>query len=134
MNINYINTAQGGESSAVESSKPVSQQQLKTETPEKAQNLSNSERIQNDRKEKQQKEEGLTSEETNELTEELNDYMDDLQTKLGFSIHDKLNHQVVVEIKNRETDEIIKQIPAEELLDIKEKMLEFRGMLLDHSI
>lgn len=133
MSVNHISTQQGGESAAVESSRPVSPQRIKPESIEKIQNPDSSERIRGDQKGKNG-EEGLTSEATGELTEELNEYMDDLHTKLGFSMHEKLNHQVVVEIKNRETDETIKQIPAEELLDIKEKMLEFRGMLLDQSI
>ena len=133
MNVNHIPTQQGGESASVESSRPVSPQKIKPESIEKIQNPNSSDHLRGDQKEKNG-EEGLTPKATGELTEELNEYMDDLQTTLGFSIHEKLNHQVVVEIKNRETDETIKQIPAEELLDIKEKMLEFRGMLLDHSI
>ncbi len=79
----------------------------------------------------EQGESKLSLEELEVVTEELNEYMDDLQTNLGFSIHKKLNHQVVVEIKNRDTDELIKQIPSEELLGIKEKMEELTGILFD---
>jgi flagellar protein FlaG len=41
---------------------------------------------------------------------------------------------VVVEIKNRETDEVIKQIPSEEILELRVKMEELTGMLLDEKI
>ncbi len=83
---------------------------------------------------KQKENQELSPDQAMELAEEMNDLMDDLQTSLGFFVHEKLNHQIVVEIKNRETDELIKQIPTEEFLAIKEKMEEFRGLLLDQSV
>lgn len=66
-----------------------------------------------------------------EMAETLNEYMNDLQTNIGFYIREDLGHQVVVEIKNRETDELIKQIPTEEMLKIKEKMEELTGLIFD---
>jgi len=68
-----------------------------------------------------------------EIASILNEHMDDLQTNLGFSIRDDLNHLVIVEIKNRKTDELVKQIPAEELLMIKEKMEELTGLIFDQK-
>lgn len=80
------------------------------------------------------KEQGTAaSEEIRELAEVMNDAMDDLQTSLGFSISENLPNQVVVEIKNRETGELVRQIPAEQLISIKEKMDEFTGMIFDAS-
>ena len=73
----------------------------------------------------------LSLEEVRELTAEMNDLMNDLQTTLGFSIREDLNHQVVVQITNRETNELIKQIPSEELLNIKVKMEELTGLIFD---
>ena len=74
------------------------------------------------------------AEEIKELADTLNEYMDGLQTDLGFFMHEELNHQVIVEIKNRNTDELVKQIPAEELVTIKEKMSELTGLLFDKSV
>ncbi len=76
----------------------------------------------------------LGTEETKALVDELNEYMDDLQTNIGFSIREELNHQVVVEIKNRQTDEMVRQIPSEELLIIREKMVELSGIIFDQSV
>ncbi len=81
-----------------------------------------------------QEKQALSPDQARELAEDMNDLMDDLQTSLGFSVHEKLDHQIVVEIKNRETNELIKQIPTEEFLAIKEKMEEFRGLILDQSV
>ncbi|MEA2061001.1 MAG: flagellar protein FlaG [Thermodesulfobacteriota bacterium] len=79
-------------------------------------------------------EKSATNQALEEIAEELNEYMDDLQTNLGFIVKEEFNHQVVVEIKNRKTDELVKQIPAEELLEIKEKMEELTGLLFDQKI
>lgn len=85
-------------------------------------------------REEEQNRDRMQAEEMKQLAEEMNDIMDDFQTSLGFSIREELNNQVVVEIKNRQTDELIKQIPAEELLAIKEKMEELTGLLFDQSV
>ncbi len=84
--------------------------------------------------EKEDKESTVSPEETKQLASELNEIMDDLETNLGFSIREDLDHTVIVEIKNQKTNELIKQIPSEELLTIKEKMLELTGLILDHSV
>jgi flagellar protein FlaG len=81
-----------------------------------------------------EKNEDLSSQETKQLTSELNEIMDDLQTNLGFSIREGDAHQVIVEIKNQETNELIRQFPSEELLTLKEKMLELTGLIFDQSI
>ena len=81
------------------------------------------------------REETFSSQETKQMVEEMNDIMDDLHTSLGFSVREDLqNRQVVVEIKDRDTNELIKQIPSEEMLTIKEKMLEFTGLLFDQNV
>ncbi|WDP87267.1 MAG: flagellar protein FlaG [Desulfobacter sp.] len=86
-----------------------------------------------EQKSQEDKEQSLSVQEVKELAEGLNELMDGLQTSIGFSIHEKLSNQVVVEIKDRQTDQLIKQIPSEELLAIKEKMEEFTGMLFDQK-
>ena len=86
------------------------------------------------REEPQKKKDALDQQSTKEVVEALNDYMEDLQTNLRFAIRDDLNHQVVVEIKNRKTDELVKQIPSEELLKIMENMKELTGIIFDQSV
>ncbi len=76
----------------------------------------------------------LSPGEAKEMVEDLNEHMDTLQTHLGFSIREGLDRQVVVEIKNRQTDELIKQIPSEELLKIMENMKELTGIIFDQSV
>ncbi len=73
-------------------------------------------------------------EEVKETADALNEYMGDLQTNLGFFIHEDLDHQVIVEIKNKKTNELVKQIPSEEIVMIREKMAELTGLLFDGSV
>ncbi|TWI72381.1 flagellar protein FlaG [Desulfobotulus alkaliphilus] len=72
-------------------------------------------------------------EELEKATDDLNKYMDELKTSLGFTIHDETN-ELLVNIINRDTKEIIKQIPPEELVAIREKMAELAGILLDERV
>lgn len=73
-------------------------------------------------------------EEIGALSKELNNYMDHLQVSIGFVLHEDLDKQVVMEIKDRKTGELIRQIPSEELLKIREKMIESTGLILDQRL
>jgi len=64
-----------------------------------------------------------------EVSKELNSYLENHQTSMGFFIHKKLDNQIVVEIKNRETGELVRQIPSEELLKIRERMVTSTGLI-----
>ncbi|MFH2060191.1 MAG: flagellar protein FlaG [Pseudomonadota bacterium] len=90
--------------------------------------------------EKDNQKKSVTIDQIDDLSKELNNFMEDLRTSqglrtsLGFVMHEKLDNQVVVEIKDKETGEIIRQIPPEELLKIREKMIEQTGLLFDQKI
>ena len=72
----------------------------------------------------------LTREETEELVEALEDLAETIQTKLNFSINEPTN-DIVVKIMDKDTDTIIKQFPAEELLELQEKMIDLAGFLFN---
>ncbi len=72
--------------------------------------------------------------EIDELTIELNNYMEDLHTSLRFSLHKEIENQMIVQIKNKETDELIRQLPPEELLQIREKMIDLAGLIFDRRV
>ncbi len=129
MNINNINT-----DVATMESPPVETSAPKQAPPVSMDSVVKAEKIKNLRANEEANEEVLSAEETKQITSDLNEYMSDLQTNLRFSIYEKLDHQVVVEIKNRQTDELIKQIPSEEILELRVKMEELTGMLLDEKI
>jgi flagellar protein FlaG len=64
------------------------------------------------------------------LLEEVQSYLTDLNIHLSFSVHYKTRDTVVQVIDNH-TGEIIRQIPSDDLLHLKERMNELRGMLFD---
>lgn len=49
---------------------------------------------------------------------------------LRFKIHERLN-EVIVEVVDSETEEVIREIPPEKLLDMFANMLELAGLLVD---
>ncbi|SHN67111.1 flagellar protein FlaG [Paenibacillus sp. ov031] len=55
------------------------------------------------------------------------------QTSLEISIHEK-THDIMVKVLNRETGELIREIPPEKTLDLVAKMMEIAGILIDEKI
>lgn len=60
----------------------------------------------------------------------LNDHMQNLNRKLQFSV-DELSGETVVKVIDSETDKLIRQVPAQELLDVKNAINEYRGVILE---
>ncbi len=50
--------------------------------------------------------------------------------RFEFSIHEKTN-EIVVKVFNSETDELVREIPNEKVLDMVAKMCEMAGILVD---
>ncbi len=133
MNLNNVTAAPTAmETMPVEPPTPVSAPN-KSVAPEKIDTrLSESNR--QAAKIKEEQESNVDVKEAKQLAAEMNEIMDDLQTSLGFSIREDLNHLVIFEITDRDTNEVIKQFPTEEMLAIKEKMEEFSGLLFDQKV
>lgn len=55
------------------------------------------------------------------------------QTTLDISIHDK-THDIMVKVLDKDTGEIIREIPPEKTLDLVAKMMELAGILVDERI
>jgi flagellar protein FlaG len=129
MDINNINAEVATESPPVEAPLPQAK-------PSAIDSAAKAEKIKNLKLKEEQNTENkaLSAEKIEQITIDLNEYMSDLQTNLRFSMYEKLDNQVVVEIKNRKTDELIKQIPSEELLELRVKMEELTGLLFDETI
>ncbi|MDR6726541.1 flagellar protein FlaG [Paenibacillus amylolyticus] len=55
------------------------------------------------------------------------------QTTLDISIHEK-THEIMVKVLNRDTGELIREVPPEKTLDLLAKMMEFAGILVDEKV
>lgn len=63
----------------------------------------------------------------------LNEFLKPANTSIHFQLHEELD-KYYVQLVDRETEEVIKEIPSEKLLDIYANMLESIGLLVDHKI
>ena len=75
----------------------------------------------------------LTRQDVEEMVEALENFANTVQTRLNFAIDDG-TEDIVVKILDKETDEVIKQFPAEEILELREKMQDLSGLLLSTNV
>ncbi|GAB6991338.1 flagellar protein FlaG [Paenibacillus pini] len=55
------------------------------------------------------------------------------ETTLDISIHDK-THQIMVKVLNKDTGEVIREVPPEKTLDLVAKMMELAGIIMDEKV
>jgi len=60
---------------------------------------------------------------------QLNDYAQNINREIQFSVHEETN-RTVVKVVDTETKKVIRQLPSEEILKIAESLENFSGMLL----
>ena len=75
----------------------------------------------------------LTRKDVEDMVEALEDFANTVQTRLNFSIDDD-TEDVVVKIMDKETGDVIKQFPAEEILELREKMQDLNGFLFSTNV
>lgn len=68
-----------------------------------------------------------------EMVDELNAKLDySRQTRLRFSV-DSESGVVVIQVVDKATEEVVRSIPPEEMITLKKRMTEMRGILFDHE-
>lgn len=72
----------------------------------------------------------LTADEIDELIGELNDVMRVMNTKISFSIDTETNRPVI-QVSDKDTGELIRQIPPEELMRVSQRLSDVLGILFD---
>ena len=77
--------------------------------------------------------EGLTASETKETVQEVNDILQSMQRNLSFSVDEQLGESVIL-VKDSESEEVIRQIPSEELVVLRKKMDDVVGILFDTKV
>ncbi len=76
--------------------------------------------------------EALPKEELDETIRQLNDSLQNVQRNLEFSV-DKDAGRIVINVKDKETDEVLRQIPSEEVLELA-RNLHHASMQLNQDI
>jgi flagellar protein FlaG len=76
--------------------------------------------------------ESPSSENLNEMVSELNNLVQELRRELQFSVDDE-NGGTVVKVIDKETDEVIRQIPSEEVVALRRRLEEMAGVIFKGS-
>jgi flagellar protein FlaG len=84
-------------------------------------------------KEKQGETVSIADEQTVKKIEHAIKLLQGPQTSLEIAIHEK-THDIMVKVLNRETGELIREIPPEKTLDLVAKMMEIAGIIIDEKI
>jgi flagellar protein FlaG len=64
------------------------------------------------------------------IVKDVKDYLSEMSIKLNFKIR-KETGDVVVQVINEETGEVIRQLPQEDMLKLREKLEDLKGVLFD---
>lgn len=74
------------------------------------------------------------TETTEEIASEVQSYLNEtMNVELNFKIEDNTG-KTVVQVLDKSTGEIIRQIPPENLLEVRDKLEELRGVLFDGQV
>lgn len=91
--------------------------------------VANGKTAEQDREKDQKK---LNKDEVSTMTEALNDFMENLNCNLEFKFYDKLD-QLSVKMVDKQTQEVIKEFPPEEVMKAMIKTKEWIGVFLDKN-
>ncbi len=76
----------------------------------------------------------ISREEIQGIVDSLSEHINALtQTTINFSVSEE-TEQIIVRVINRETDELIRQIPPEELVALRVKMEELTGIIFNKMV
>lgn len=75
----------------------------------------------------------VSDQEIAKAADELQKRLDEMSTNLQFSVDDN-TESIVVKVTHRESGEVVRQIPSEEILDLKVKLEKLIGVLFDKEV
>ncbi len=75
----------------------------------------------------------LDPEKARGLVDEVQSYLENINIQLSFKVHEETG-ETIVQVTNKETGEVIRQIPPEDLLKLREKLEELRGVLFNGRV
>lgn len=80
----------------------------------------------------QQKEQRLEAARIKSALNDANNRLKPTKTRCEFSYHEEVN-RVSIKIRDRETNEVVREIPPEESIKVLEKIYEMAGLLVDEK-
>lgn len=95
--------------------------------------VTKSEAMIDDKEKKEIKETEQSSSTVKETIDEMNAFLQSMQRNLSFSV-DEESGEKVISVRDSETEEVIRQIPSEELVVLRKKMDDVVGILFDTKV
>ncbi|MEH0022349.1 MAG: flagellar protein FlaG [Desulfobacter sp.] len=77
--------------------------------------------------------EKISVKEVKEMLDAFQDLSETIQTKLSFTVDDT-NNEIVVKVFDKESNELIRQFPSEEMLALQDKMTDLAGFLFNENV
>lgn len=74
----------------------------------------------------------VTTQKLNKAVEKLNSHMEDLGTNVTFGYNDKIN-SMYVSVFEKESNRLLRKIPAESVMKLAETMRDFIGAIFDEK-
>ncbi|SFL22251.1 flagellar protein FlaG [Halanaerobium salsuginis] len=93
----------------------------------------NSDRKPESLREKQQYSEQDLEDEVRESVKDVNEIVDKVKEGLSFQIHED-TEKMMVKVVDLNTDEVIKELPPEEMLDLQARIHEMVGILINETV
>ena len=75
----------------------------------------------------------ITTEDVKDVLEAFQELSQTIQTRLSFTVHDE-NNEIVVKVFDKESNELIRQFPSDEVLALQDKMSDLAGFLFDQNV
>lgn len=69
-----------------------------------------------------------------QMVEQMQSHLDSMNVSLQYSFYGANDDKVAVKVVNRETGEVIREIPAKEMQALQTKMRELVGMIFNDSV
>jgi len=84
-------------------------------------------------REKEEYSEQELEDEVRESVKDINEIVDKVKEGLSFQIHED-TEKMMVKVVDLNTDEVIKELPPEEMLDLQARIHEMVGILIDETV
>ena len=77
--------------------------------------------------------ENVPKDEVNQAINEIKQQMSDIGRKINFSVDEDLNI-VIIKVVNKDTEEIVRQLPSEEVVEIARNIQENKGLIFQEKV
>jgi len=72
----------------------------------------------------------MTSQDVMEVLDSFQDMSKTIQTKLNFTVHEE-NNEIIIKVIDKESNQLIRQFPSDEMLNLQDKMRDMAGFLFN---